>query len=291
MSDNYAHPEYLAETAWLAERLGEPNLRVFDCTVDMTYDPEKGYTIKNGREKYESGHIGGAAFIDLMDEFKDPDHTLNFMLPPPDLFVSLASRYGIGRGTEVVLYNSGPTWWATRMWWNLRAHGFESARVLNGGFEKWVAEGRPVETGANAYPQATFVSRPRDGLIVGKDAVLTAIDDPDCLILNALSPELHRGDKVQYGRPGHIKGSVNVPARPLLDDETFAFKPAAALRAAFEPVGALEAKRVMNYCGGGISATTTLFALALLGHQGVQLYDASMTEWGRDESLPMETGA
>ena len=291
MSDNYAHPEYLAETAWLAERLGDPNLRVFDCTVDMTNDPEKGYAIKNGRGKYESGHIEGAAFIDLMDEFKDPDHTLNFMLPPPDLFVSLASRYGIGPGTEVVLYNNGPTWWATRMWWNLRAHGFDSARVLNGGFEKWVAEGRPIEPGTNTYPPATFVSQPREGLIVGKDAVLAAIDDPDCLILNALSPELHRGDKLQYGRPGHIKGSVNVPARPLLDDDSFAFKPAAALRAAFAPVGALEAKRVMNYCGGGISATTTLFALALLGHRGVQLYDASMTEWGRDESLPMETGA
>jgi thiosulfate/3-mercaptopyruvate sulfurtransferase len=290
MSSDYAHPEYLAETDWLAARLDDPSLRIFDCTVDMSYSPEKGYAIKNGREKYEAGHIKGAAFIDLMEEFKDPGHALNFMLPPAELFVDLASKYGIGEGTEVVFYNAGPTWWATRMWWNLRAHGFDKARVLNGGYEKWVAEGRAVETGNNAYPPARFVSRPRPGLIVGKEEVLAAIDDPDCLIINALAPELHRGDKVQYGRPGHIKGSVNVPARTLLEDGTFAFKPADALQAAFAPVGAMQAKRVMNYCGGGISATTDLFALALLGHPGLQLYDASMTEWGRDETLPMETG-
>jgi thiosulfate/3-mercaptopyruvate sulfurtransferase len=127
-------------------------------------------------------------------------------------------------------------------------------------------------------------------MIVGQDEVLAAIDDPGTLILNALSPELHSGERVNYGRPGHIKGSVNVPARGLLEDETFAFKPAADLVAAFAPTGAMEADKVVNYCGGGISATTDLFALALLGHKGVQLYDASMTEWGRDESLPMETG-
>lgn len=291
MSQGYAHPEFLAETAWLEDRLDAPEMRIFDCTVDMVNDPEKGYTVKSGREKYEAGHIKGAAFIDLKDEFKDVDHPLNFMLPPPDRFVELASRYGIGPDTQVVLYNAGPTWWATRMWWNLKAHGFDNARALNGGYEKWVAEGRPTAAGIETYPTAAFVSKPRPGLIVGKDDVLAAIDDPDCLIINALAPELHSGARVQYGRPGHIKGSVNVPARGLLEDDTFAFKPAQALRKAFEPVGALKAKRVMNYCGGGISATTDLFALALLGHPGLQLYDASMTEWGRDEALPMETGA
>jgi len=290
MATDYAHPEYLAETAWLAENLANPDLRIFDCTVDMTNDPKKGYSIKNGREKYEAGHIPGAAFIDLMDEFKDLDHPLNFMMPPPARFVALASQYGIADGLTVVLYNAGPTWWATRMCWNLGAHGFKNAKVLNGGYEKWVAEGHPTKTGDERYPAAPFQSRPRPDLIVGKDEVLAAIDDPDTLILNALSPELHRGDRVQYGRPGHIKGSANVPARTLLEDETYAFKPASDLAAAFAPVRAMAASKVVNYCGGGISATTDLFALALMGHDGVQLYDASMTEWGRDDSLPMETG-
>jgi thiosulfate/3-mercaptopyruvate sulfurtransferase len=290
MSAQYAHPEYLAETAWLADHLDDPDLRIFDCTVEMANDPVKGYSIKNGREKYEASHIPGAAFIDLMDEFKDLDHPLNFMMPPADRFVSLASHYGIGDGVTVVLYNAGPTWWATRMWWNLRAHGFDNAKVLNGGYEKWTSEGLPTKSGDERYPAASFKSRPRDGLIVGKDAVLAGIDDPNTAILNALSPELHRGERVQYGRPGHIKSSVNVPARTLLEDETFAFKAAGDLAAAFAPSGVMEVPKVVNYCGGGISATTDLFALALLGHEGVQLYDASMTEWGRDDSLPMETG-
>jgi len=290
MIDRYAHPEYLTETDWVAGHLGDADLRIFDCTVEMAYDPDSGYSIKNGREKYEAGHIPGAVFIDLMDEFKDLDHALNFMLPPPDRFIDLASQYGIGDGQKVVLYNAGPTWWATRMWWNLRAHGFDNAMVLNGGYEKWVGEGRRVETGANTYAPTPFVSRPRPGLIVGKDDVLAAIDDPDTVIINALSPELHRGERIQYGRPGHIKGSLNVPARSLLEDNTYAFKPAAELAAAFAPTGAMAAKNVVTYCGGGISAMTDLFVLVLLGHDGVQLYDASMTEWGPDESLPMETG-
>jgi thiosulfate/3-mercaptopyruvate sulfurtransferase len=290
MPEEYAHPEYLAETSWLADHLDDPDLRVFDCTVDMTNDPVKGYSIQNGRPKYEASHIAGAAFIDLLDDFKDLDHPLNFMLPPADRFVYLASQYGIGDGSTVVLYNAGPTWWATRMWWNLRAHGFDNAKVLNGGYEKWVAEGLPTRTGDERYSEASFQSRPREGLIVGQDAVLAGIDDPSTALLNALSPELHRGERVQYGRPGHIKSSVNVPARTLLEDETFAFKPAAELAAAFAPSGVMEASKVVTYCGGGISGTTDLFALALLGHEGVQLYDASMAEWGRDGSLPMETG-
>ena len=162
--------------------------------------------------------------------------------------------------------------------------------MLNGGFDAWAQEGCAVEAGLRAYSPATFTSRWRPGLIVGKDAVLDAIADPDAVLINGLSAELHSGEQVNYGRAGHIKRSVNVPARTLLDD-SLRFRPAEELRAAFAPVKALEAKRVVTYCGGGISATTDLFALALLGHPRVELYDASLVEWGRDDSLPMETGA
>ena len=101
---------------------------------------------------------------------------------------------------------------------------------------------------------------------------------------------MHRGEIFQYGRPWHIKSSVNVPARTLLEGKNFAFKSATDLAEGFRPSGIMDAPKVVNYCGRGISATTDLFALALLGHEGVQLYDASMTEWGSDHSLPMETG-
>lgn len=286
----YAHPEYLVETDWLAAHLRDADLRLFDCSVDMTYAAGQGYTVKNGRDGYEAAHIPGAAFIDLLDEFADTAAPTRFMLPPPAQFVRQAGGYGIGDGLRVVLYNRGPTWWSTRMWWNLKAHGFDNAAVLNGGLDAWTKEGRPVERGVRSYPPATFTSRYRPGLIVGKDAVLDAIADPGAVLINGLSAELHSGAQVNYGRAGHIKRSVNVPARTLLDD-ALRFRPADDLRAAFAPVKAMDAKTVLTYCGGGISATTDLFALALLGHPGLQLYDASLTEWGRDDSLPMETGA
>ncbi len=286
----YAHPEYLVETGWLADHLGDPGLRLFDCSVDIAYTPGQGSTIRNGRDAYLAGHIPGAAFIDMLDEFADTAAPTRFMLPARDQFVRQAGAYGIGDGLRVVLYNRGPTWWSTRMWWNLKAHGFDNAAVLNGGLDAWIAEGRAVETGERRYPAQGFTSRWRPGLIVGKDAVLDAIADPAAVLINGLSRELHSGEQVNYGRPGHIKRSVNVPARELLDD-SLRFRPADELRAAFAPVKAMEAKRVVTYCGGGISATTDLFALALLGHPGVQLYDASLVEWGRDDSLPMETGA
>lgn len=286
----YARPEYLVETAWLADHLDDPDLRLYDCSVDMTYAAGQGYTVKNGRAGYEAGHIPGAAFIDLLDEFADKAAPTRFMLPPPAQFVRQAGGYGIGDGVRVVLYNRGPTWWSTRMWWNLKAHGFDNAAVLNGGFDAWTKEGRPVEQGSRRYPARSFTSRWRPGLIVGKEDVLDAIADPGAVLINGLSRELHSGQQVNYGRPGHIKRSVNVPARELLDAD-MRFRPAADLAAAFAPTKAMDAKRVLTYCGGGISATTDLFALALLGHPHVQLYDASLTEWGRDESLPMETGA
>ena len=110
-------------------------------------------------------------------------------------------------------------------------------------------------------------------------------------MLNALTDEQHRGTGgVTYGRPGRIAGSTNVPARELVDPETHAYLPLDVLRAKFAAAGALDAKRVVTYCGGGIAASSDAFVLVLLGHPGVALYDASLSEWAADPALPMETG-
>ncbi len=109
-------------------------------------------------------------------------------------------------------------------------------------------------------------------------------------MVNALSPEQHRGDGVHYGRPGRIAGSVNVASRDLLDPMTGAFIPADEIAAALRGVGALDAERVVPYCGGGIAASVTTFWLTRLGHRNVALYDASLSEWVTDPNLPMETG-
>ena len=151
--------------------------------------------------------------------------------------------------------------------------------------------GAPTSTEPCAYPPARFVARPRPELFVGKDAVLAGLGQRAACILNALTEEQHRGTEgVTYGRPGRIVGSANVAARSLVDPKTHAYLPAHVLRERFAAAGALEAERVITYCGGGIAASSDAFVLALLGHDRVAVYDASLSEWAADPSLPMETG-
>jgi thiosulfate/3-mercaptopyruvate sulfurtransferase len=213
------------------------------------------------------------------------------MMPPAAQFAEAMSRYGVGEGVRVILYDRAVNMWAARVWWMLRAFGFDEAAVLNGGFKKWTREGRPVATDEGAAPRRRFTARPRPELIADKSGVLGALDDDRACVLNALTDEQHRGTGgVTYGRPGRIAGSTNVPARDLVDPETHAYVPLDVLRAKFAAAGALDAQRVVTYCGGGIAASSDAFVLVLLGHPSVALYDASLSEWAADRALPMETG-
>ncbi len=287
----FVHPEYLVESDWLAAHLADPGLVVLDCTTHLIPNPGTGYTVKPGREDFEKGHIPGAQFLDLQAELSDPHPKLRFMLPQAADFAAAMRRLGIGDNCKVVTYSTANPQWATRVWWVLRVFGFENAAVLNGGLQKWAREGRPVETGpAKARPPAAFAERPAKPLMVGKEEVLAAIGDAASCTINALQAPQHTGSGgVVYGRPGRIKGSVNVPTAGLVDPATNAFLPPAELRAKFDAVGAFD-KRVITYCGGGIAASATALALVMLGHPDVRLYDASMSEWSIDPSLPMEVG-
>jgi len=160
----------------------------------------------------------------------------------------------------------------------------------NGGFKKWTREGRPVTTGESTRPPRVFTARPRPELIADKAGVLAALGDDRACVLNALTEEQHGGGGVAYGRPGRIAGSANVPARDLVDPETHAYLPAGVLRGKFAAAGALDAGRVITYCGGGIAASSDAFVLTLLGHDDVAVYDASLSEWAADPALPMATG-
>ncbi len=290
-AQGFAHPEFLVETDALERQLGDQSLRVFDCTTHLIPDPKITYQVVPGRADFEKGHIPGAQFVDLQDDLSDKSHRLRFMLPPAEAFAAAMSRFGVGAGTRVVLYSTANPWWATRVWWMLRVFGFDDAAVLNGGWQKWSREGRPIETGpAKPRPAGHFVVREQRPLMVGKEEVLQAIGDGAACTINALLPEQHAGTGGNsYGRPGHIKGSVNLPAAHLLDPATNEFLSPAELRKHFEAIGAFD-KRVITYCGGGIAASADALALVMLGHPEVRLYDASLGEWATDPSLPMETG-
>lgn len=282
---------FLVSTEWLEANLGDPELRVFDCTTKLVPDPNRVYRVESGREDYQAGHIPGAAFIDLQGELSERESRLRFTMPQPAQFGAAMSAHGVGPGAKVVLYSSGAIFWATRVWWMLRAFSFENAAVLDGGLEKWSAEARPLSREPSRYLPARFEAHYRPELIATVSEVRKSLSDPHTCIVNALSPRQHSGEsRVHYGRPGRIAGSVNVPANELIDPETHRYLAPESLRERLAARGVLAAERVITYCGGGIAASSDAFALALLGHPNVALYDGSLSEWAPDPSLPMETG-
>ncbi len=292
MSQTFAHPEFLAETDWLASRLRDPDIRVFDCTTHLIPDPKATYQVVSGRADFEKSHIPGARFIDVQADVSDNSQRLRFMAPTPAAFAETMRRLGVNNTSRVVLYSTANVWWATRVWWLLRMFGFDNAAVLNGGFRKWTSEGREVESGPAApQPPGDFIAGATRKLMANKDEVRAAIGDGAICTLNALTAEQHAGTGGNvYGRPGHIAGSVSLPAAGLLDPADNTFLPAAILRRRFAETGALDRPRVITYCGGGIAATADALALVMLGHENVAVYDASLSEWARDPSLPMQTG-
>jgi thiosulfate/3-mercaptopyruvate sulfurtransferase len=287
-----ARPSPLIDTATLTAALGDPNVRLFDCTTHLTPKPDNsGQNVTSGRADYLEGHIPGAAFIDLAQELSDTTSPHRFSVLGPEAFAAAAGRLGIGDGTRVILYDGGYNAWAARVWWMLKGYGFDNASVLDGGIIKWRHEGRPIATEATTYPPARFTARPQPGFFADKARVASAIGAPDVRIVNALLPDQHAGKGgVHYGRRGRIPGSCNVASRSLLDTKTNALLPVAELRRRFGDAGLLGTERVIAYCGGGIAASLTALALAALGKDDVEVYIHSLQEWVNDPAMPMEVG-
>jgi thiosulfate/3-mercaptopyruvate sulfurtransferase len=284
------HP--LITPAELAERLGSPTLRLFDCTTFL--HPQPGthrMRVETGQRGYDEGHIPGAALIDLQADLSDPANSLRFTAPAPDDLARRFQALGVGDDTEVVLYSASDAWWATRVWWLLRAIGMDRAAVLDGGLRAWVDEGRPLSREPVRHPPAARLGpRPRP-VFTDRHGVQAAIDQGSAVVVNCLRAEQHSGAAaLHYGRPGHITGSINLPAAALFD-AAGRYLPPAALREVFAARGIDARLPVIAYCGGGIAATGDAFALtALLGHEAVQVYDNSLQEWAADPALPMSVG-
>jgi thiosulfate/3-mercaptopyruvate sulfurtransferase len=291
--DDMRDPQALISTEQLAAMLGQPNLRIYDCTTYLEPPPpgnDNPYVAVPGHHTFEEAHIPGADFLDLQGEFSDPATKLRFMMPSPAQLAASFGRHGLGDGNRVVLYSIGTPMWATRFWWMLRSLGFDNAAVLDGGLDQWKAEARPLQSGsARGYPPATFTAKPRPGFFADSNAVKAALERPGNVIVNALGPQFHKGlEPSRYGRPGRIPGSVNVSAATLMQPTKQLIAPAEA-EAKFAAQGITKDKNVIAYCGGGISATVDLFLLHQLGYDNLTLYDGSMSEWAKDASLPIET--
>lgn len=277
----------LIEPSELLTQLAQQNLRIYDTAVFL-HPAKTGYRAESGYDGYVQAHIPGAAFIDLIRSFSDTSSGLGFTLPSVEALGKAASDVGIGAEHDVVLYSSGHMMWATRAWWMLRYLGLRNIRVLNGGLEQWRTAGGMIESGEHKYQPATLKTSPQTGLFVDLHGMETALDEGVCTV-NALSRNLYTGEgEFNYGRAGHIPGSLHLHYESMLDNG--AFRDPATLRRILAAQGLLNKPRLIMYCGGGISATIDAFACLLAGHPDVAVYDGSMSEWIRS-GKPLTTGA
>lgn len=284
---NYAHPEYLISADELAADLG--GRRILDATVIFAPTPDGGFSVESGVARFNEGHIPGAQFLDLINDASDPSSDLGFTLPTVAQLQALFRRLGISNDTEVVVYSRDLIALATRAWWLLHYCGHEHVRVLDGGLEAWQAGGHLLSQDSASYPPGDFTANPNPSLFAGRNEVLAAIGDAKVRTVFSLSPNDYAGEgDFSMGRKGHIPGSVNLFFADLLEDGCF--KKAAALREALGAKGLLSVPKVINYCAVGVTATVDAFACLLCGQENVALYDGSLAEWARDDSLPMETG-
>ena len=271
-------PQPLVETDWLAAHLEDPRLRILDCSV-IFEDTEDGSrrAYFSGRADWEKAHIPGSLFIDFLRDLNVHD-PVPYMMPPPADFAAAMESIGIGEGTQVILYDSSNHAWAARVWWMLRVIGFDSAAVLNGGWRKWKAEGRPVSAKVTSHPRGSLNVRHRPDLMTTKQRLLASLSHGGVTVINALTAEEHCGTVNRFPRAGRIACSVNVDCDHLIDPQTHTYLPEEELRARFNAVGALGGEKVITYCGGGVAASSDALALTLLGEKNVSVYDGGLIE-------------
>ncbi|MDI6695887.1 MAG: sulfurtransferase [Anaerolineales bacterium] len=280
MSENYAHPEYLVETSWVAEHLNDPAVRVVESDEDYLL--------------YETGHIPGAVKVDW---FTSLQHPVRRDFLTKDQFAELCSSLGIANDTTVVFYGDKSNWFACYAFWLFRYYGHEKLRIMNGGRAKWQQEGRPLTKDVPSYPRTTYIAKEPDKSIRAyRNDVFKHLETRQPLV-DVRSPQeysgelLHMPNYPQEGatRGGHIPGAANIPWSKAADPDNGAFKSAAELRQLYESMGVTPDKEIIAYCRIGERSSHTWFVLKyLLGYPNVKNYDGSWTEWGNLVDAPIE---
>jgi thiosulfate/3-mercaptopyruvate sulfurtransferase len=274
--------ESLVSTEWLARNLGDPGLTIVDSSWHM---PASG---RSGRDEYLASHIPGARFLDI-DEVSDHADPSPHMLPSVAEFGAAMERLGIGSGDRIVVYDNSPLHTAARGWFTLRHFGARNVAILDGGFQKWLGEGRPTESGEPQPRQAQFEAQEGAGQVFSKQDIL---DGAGCALADARGKGRFEATEPEP-RPGiaggHIPGARNLPFG-LLYNEDGTFKPPEELRRLYDEAGLDPSKPFIASCGSGVTATSLIVAAHLLGSDGGKLYDGSWSEWGADPATPKAVG-
>jgi thiosulfate/3-mercaptopyruvate sulfurtransferase len=274
----------LVSTEWLAAHLGEPDLRVVDATWFLPV------LKRDAGAEYRTAHVPGAVYFDI-DAIKDTGNPLPHMLPDADGFATAVGRLGIGDGDRVVIYGQKYLIASARVWWSFRAFGHERVAVLDGGFPKWKAEGRPWESGAISPAARRFRARFRPDLVRDLARMRANVDSRREQVLDARSHGRFVGTEAEPRagvRSGHIPGSACLPYDQLFRREDGTLLPPAALREVFDKAGVDTGRPVVTTCGSGVSAAVLALGLHVLGRPDVPVYDGSWTEWGGRSDTPVE---
>lgn len=283
----YANPDALVSTEWLADHLRAPDVRVVDASY---YLPVQN---RDAREEYEAEHIPGAVFFDI-EEIADHSTGLPHMLPSAEKFSSRVRKLGLGSGNRIVVYDgTGFASAAARVWWMFRLFGHHEVSVLDGGFPKWLREQRDVEEGDPVLRERHFVARTDTTMVRGAEDVLANLESRREQVVDARAPGRFRGADAELWpveKVGHIPGSLNVPFLDLTNQREKTMLPAEQIVARFRAAGVDLDKPVIASCGSGVTACVVALALHLVGHQRFSVYDGSWVEWGNRPDTPVETG-
>lgn len=282
----------LVTPAWVQEHLDDPLVRILECTTYLDPQPVGPSKVRSGRPDYAAGHIPDALHVCMVEDFSDPTGAFPYTMPGASQVEVLLSRLGITNEHHIVLYARGYPHAASRVWYVLRAHGHQRLSIMDGGFERWQREGRPVSVQVPEFPGTRYHSAFDARKLARLDEVQRwAGGETGGQLVNALSRAQFSGTGgAHYGRPGRIANSTSCPNAELIDRESNCYIDDTALRRKLSDAGVSDEKRIVAYCGGGIAACGLVFALDLAGHPDWAVYDNSLLEWSNVPELPMEVG-
>ncbi|MEW5703233.1 MAG: 3-mercaptopyruvate sulfurtransferase [Pseudomonadota bacterium] len=284
---SYVKSDALVSTAWLAEHLHAPDIRIVDGTnqlPDANLDP---------KEAYRKRHIPGAVFFDI-GEIADTGSPYPNMLPSPEKFASRVGALGLGDGSRIIVYDAAGLVSVARVWWMFRVFGHRDVAVLDGGLPKWIREGRPVDDRPVEPNKRHFTPRVNNFLVRNTEQVLANIESGREQLVDTRSAARYAG-QVPEARPGlragHIPKSINLPYPDILDPKEKTVLPPERLRQKFAEAGIDLSRPIVTSCGSGVTAGVVALGLYLLGIENVPVYDGSWSEWGSRDDLPIEISA